>query len=233
MIILQGGIYVIYLSFPAFVLLMLFAAAAFRRKIPVLSGGLLLFDSGVTDDDSDMKIAGAPTHPEEPDDAGKELEHQKLNGNLAKAHVLSAELAEKIIDEDGDSSSGNDALESDEVRTQRRLLLAFVVDYAVTKFISSSILGMVVINQLYDDLKKSVPEFYEDIRESASFSFYYLCIRGNSNIQSCIGSSFAMLTGHEDDHLMSELGEALFIHFIDIVEQAIKACDFDETPSAD
>jgi hypothetical protein len=32
---------------------------------------------------------------------------------------------------------------------------------------------------------------------------------------------------------MSELGEALFIHFIDIVEQAIKACDFDETPSAD
>jgi hypothetical protein len=37
-----------------------------------------------------------------------------------------------------------------------------------------------------------------------------------------------MLAGREGDRLMEELGEALFIHFIDIVEKAIKAYDFVE-----
>ncbi|MDR3645361.1 MAG: hypothetical protein P4M02_09845 [Clostridia bacterium] len=220
-------------TFPALVFLLLLAGAVLRREKTAFGGGLLLFDGVGTDDDSDMKIAGGPAHPAETDDAGRELEQQRLSGNLAKARVLSAELAKKIIDEDGENSFGSDEQESDEIRTQRRLLLAFVVDFAVSKFISSSILGKVVINQFYDNLKKNVPEFYEDIRESGSFSFYYLCMRGNNNIQSCVGGSFAMLTGHEDDRLMGELGEALFIHFIDIVEQAIKACDFDVTPSAE
>lgn len=208
-----------------FMLFMLITPVILRSH-RVLSDGLLLIENGGTDDDSDMKIAGTPSVPEKPDDTAAELERQKQNGNVAKAEKLSEELAKKIIDEDGVTSFGIDSSESDEVRMQRRLLLAFVVDYFVDKDIESSILGHVVINHFYDNLKKNVPEFYEDIRESGSFSFYFLCSRNDGNVEHCIGNSFAMLAGYEGNAVMAELGEALFFRFKDIVETAINAYKF-------
>jgi hypothetical protein len=215
-----------FIAFLILLILFMLITLFLQRSRRVLNGGLLLIENGGTDDDSDMKIAGTPPAPEKPDDTAIELEQQKQNGNLSKAQKLSEELAKKIIDEDGVTSFGIDSSESDEVRMQRRLLLAFVVDYFVDKNIDNSILGQVILNHFYDSLKQSVPEFYEDIRESGSFSFYFLCIRNGSNVEHCIGSSFAMLAGYEGDTVMTELGKALFFRFKDIVETAINAYQF-------
>jgi hypothetical protein len=217
----------LYLTLLVFFFTAFCLTARLRAGHPLPVSGLLLFDGGDPgDDDSDMKIAGAAPAAEEPDDAEKELERHRLSGNLDKAYALATELAEKIINEDGDISFGSDPGESAEIRMQRRLLLAFTVTYSVEMIIKSRILGQVVINHLYDGLKRDVPDFYEDIRESGSFSFYYLCIRKGGSVDQCIGRSFAMLTGCEDDPVMEDLGEALFFHFKDIVENAINACGF-------
>ena len=208
---------------------LLFAALCIGAKSAVgarHSDGVLLFAESGPEDDSDMKIAGAAPRREEPDNSAQELERQRLCGNLDKAAALSAELAKKIIDADGDSAFGNDAEETCGMRMQRRLLLAFVVDCELTENIRSSVLRMVVINRFYEELKKNMPDFYEDIRGSASFSFYYLCIRGGGDVQSRIGKTFAMLVGREGDRLIREFGEALYLHFTDIVEQAISAGNF-------
>ena len=179
------------------------------------------------EDDSDMKIAGAPA-PEQSDDSedtAAELASQTASGNLELAKRLGRELARRTLDEDGVTSFGADSHESDEVRRQRRLLLAFVVDNEVGDSVDS-LLGHAVLGSFYDMLKSDAPDFYEDIRESASFSFYLLCTRDCENVEHCIGDSFAMLAGYEGDKVMSELGEALYYHFRDIVSAAIETCRF-------
>lgn len=206
-----------------FPILMIVTAAALRR-VRRQSAAMLLMETGA-DDDSDMKIAGAPPAPEKPDETEKELEMHKKNGNLKKAHALSTELAKKIVDEDGGTTFGLDSSESDEVRMQRRLLLAFVVDYSIDSNIKG-ILGQVVLNDFYDNLKNTVPDFYEDIRESGSFSYYFLCVRNNGNVEHRIGSSFARLAGCEGDTVMADLGEALYYHFKDIVESTLRQYRF-------
>lgn len=208
--------------FSSLIVLALAIAALYQVHRPF--DGLLLMDNS-TDDDSDMKIAGVPPAPERPDETEKELELHKQNGNLKKAYALSTELAKKIMDEDGGTTFGLDTSESDEVRMQRRLLLAFVVDYSIDSKIKG-ILGQVVLNDFYDNLKNNVPDFYEDIRESGSFSYYFLCVRNNGNVEHCIGNSFARLAGCEGDSVMAELGEALYYHFKDIVENTIQHYQF-------
>jgi hypothetical protein len=190
-----------------------FAPAAF-------SGG-----PGGGEDDSDMKIVGAPKQDEKPDESEKELERQQRSGNLDKARSLGDELAREIIDEDGVTSFGRDAHEGDGVRRQRRLLLAFVVDYSVNSAVSG-MPGHTALGRFYDDLKRDVPDFYEDVRESASFSFYLLCVRDGEDVERNIGSAFAMLAGHEGDKVMAELGEALCYHFRDIVSATISSYHF-------
>lgn len=200
-------------------LLFLLILHLFQRSSHTYIPGLLLCIAG--EDDSDMKIVGS-TPPSTPDaDIEDELEGLRRSGDLAKARQLGSELSEKILNEDS-TSFGLDASESDEVRQQRRLLMAFVVDYSIERLIPNSILRTIVINRFYDELKKNVPEFYEDIRESASFTFYLLCIRRDGNTD-CMGSSFAMLAGCDGNNIMAELGQALFFRFSDVVEQSIRA----------
>lgn len=205
-------------------LIIMIVTSAALNQVHRQSAAMLLMEIGA-DDDSDMKIAGVPSAPERPDETEKELEMHKQNGNLKKAHALSTELAKKIMDADGGTTFGLDSSESDEVRMQRRLLLAFAVDYSIDSNIKG-ILGQVVLNDFYDNLKNNVPDFYEDIRESGSFSFYFLCVRNNGNVEHCIGNSFARLAGCEGDTVMAELGEALYYHFKDIVENTIRQYHF-------
>ena len=196
-----------------------------QQRSRFFAPGLRFCNAG--EDDSDMKIAGSAPKIDQSGNVEEELEALKSSGDLEKARKLSIELSEKIINEDGGTTFGLDASESDEVRQQRRLLMAFVVDYTVDRLIKNSILGTTVINGFYDALKKNVPEFYEDIRESASFSFYLLCIRRGGSTD-CMGSSFAMLAGCEGNEVMAELGQALFYRFSDIVEQSIHAYHFNK-----
>lgn len=177
------------------------------------------------DEDSDIKIAGDRTENKPVDTLSdaKELERQRKCGNLEKAHTLGEALSEKIICEDGESTFGQDSAEDEKIRMQRRLLLAFAACNAVETNIKSRVLQGVVLNVFYDSLKNSLPGFYDDISESGSFSFYTLCIRRGGNVERCIGDTFAMLTGREGDQIMEELGEALFMRFLDVANKTIKS----------
>lgn len=179
------------------------------------------------EDDSDIKIAGHEPAPSDDDlKEAQELIRRKRNGDLEKARRLGRELARKIINEDGDPSFGSDESESGELRRQRRMLLAFVVDYAVRTVIESEVLGQVALAEFTDGVKRALPQFYEDISESGSFSFYYLAVRRPVGREKEIGGTFAMLAGYEGKTVMEELGEALFIHFNDIVDKCVRSYEF-------
>ena len=194
--------------------------SADRRKTVLCCAG--------EEDDSDIKIAGREPVRSEDDDLkeAQELIRRKRNGDLEKARRLGRELARKIINEDGDPSFGSDESESDEIRRQRRMLLTFVVDYAVRTVIGSEVLGQVALSEFTDGVKRALPEFYEDIGESGSFSFYYLAVRRPDGREKEIGRTFAMLAGYENNTVMEELGEALFIHFNDIVDKCVRSYEF-------
>lgn len=180
------------------------------------------------EDDSDIKIAGQEPAKSVDDsqDEASELEQQRQNGNLEKAHALGAALSEKIISQDGESGFSQDSSEDGNTRMQRRLLLAFAAFHTVETNIKSEVLQGVAVNTFYNTLKESLPEFYEDINESGSFSFYTLCVRRGGNIESCIGHTFAMLSGREGDAVMEELGTALYLRFVDVTLKTIKSFKF-------
>lgn len=197
-------------------------AAVLRQKT---EAGFCLMDGGY-EDDSDIKIAGE--EPSEDEDRAvetqvSELEIQRKNGNLEKARALGAALAQKLISHDGESSFGEDILEDAPLRKQRRLLLAFAVINTVETNINSQILQGVIINVLYDTLKTSLPEFYDDIGKSGSFSFYTLCVRRGGNVDTSIGQTFAMLADKSGDNVVEELGKALYMRFVDVTLNTIKS----------
>lgn len=199
-----------------------------HRTAPASASVINFFDeadSGSEDDDSDIKIAGA-----EPvkitDDAlveATELESQRSCGNLEKAHALGASLSDKIVSEDGESTFGQDSLENNLMRMQRRILLAFAVIITVEKSIKSQVLQGVLINVFYDTLKKSLPGFYDDISQSGSF--YTLCVRRGGDVESSVGHTFAMLVGKDGDTVIEELGKALYLRFVDVTLKSIKSFD--------
>lgn len=206
-------------------IVLLMAAAAATKPAAGRGTPLLAQTDG---DDSDMKIAGPVYKQQLPgtEEEEKELRLQQANGNLPKARVLGEALARQILEADGDRFFGFDPAEGEEMRMQRRLLLAFVVNYAVERGFEGKLLSRVALNAFYDTLKADDPAFYADIGESGSFSFYYLCMRRGDCVPRCVGRSFAMLTGNEGVHAAAELGEALFLHFNDVIEKEIHAAGF-------
>lgn len=200
------------------------AKAAVLRPKAKLAG--LCFMDQDNEDDSDIKIAGEePSEDEEKavETQFSELEIHRKNGNLEKARSLGAALAQKLISHDGESSFGEDVLEDANLRKQRRLLLAFAVINTVETNIKSQILQGVVINVFYDTLKTSMPEFYDDIGKSGSFSFYTLCARRGGDVDTCIGQTFAMLADKSGDSVVEELGKALYMRFVDVTLNTIKS----------
>jgi hypothetical protein len=202
-------------------------------EIPYLTGLLKFFRvpeaDGVFDfmkeDDSDIKIAGAKPVKGK-DDAlaeASELEAQRGCGNLEKAHALGAALSEKIAGEDGESDFGQDIGEDGFIRMQRRLLLTFAAVNTVEGCIKSSVLQGVVIKVLYDTLKESLPDFYDDISESGSFSLYTLCVRRGGDVESSVGQTFATLAGKEGNAVIGEFGKALYLHFVDVTLSTVKS----------
>lgn len=169
------------------------------------------------EDDSDIKIAGGKIEQPKVDtlEDANELENQRVCGNLEKAKKLGKTLSDKIIDEDGECSFGSDSNEDDKTRIQRRILLAFAACESVENNIKSRVLQGVVLNVFYDTLKNALPDFYEDINGSGSFSFYTLCARRGGDVPHSVGETFAMLVAKEGDRVMEELGEALYIRFGD------------------
>lgn len=209
-------------------LTLLFAMMFSERHQPAVS---LLNDaiSFCCEDDSDMKIAGSEPKldaEQAAEDEANDLKIQRENGNVEKANRLGAELCNKFIDKDGISAFGSDKEEPAAFTTQRRLLLAFAVDTTVENTVKNSIQRDVIIKSFYDNLKKVLPAFYDDLNKSGSFSFYTLCVRRGVDIEKYVGDTFAMLAGKEGDRLIAEFGKALYLEFINVIKNTVNSYNF-------
>lgn len=188
--------------------------------------------SELSDDVNDVKIFGEHQNLddiEKEDSLVLELVVQKSNGNLHKAKQLGAILAAEVESNDGEFVFGAGLRREDqEILLQRRLLLAFVVDYGLNTFCLNKIISEIAINFFYDTIKNDSPLIYEDIRETGAFSYYYLCVRDGEQIEEEIGKTFAQLVGYKDNEVYAHLGTALFLHFIDVVKKKIAELNFVE-----
>lgn len=179
-------------------------------------------------DDSDIKIAGEEEPAETEMFDPEELRKQHENGNLSLARELGKILCRKLLSIDGEASFGQDERESEALRSQRRILFAFTACHGIDRYVPDQILRDVTRNAFYNALKSKMPEFYNGLDSAGSFSFYYLCVRQEKNVETEIGKTFAMLTGKKNDPVIEEMGRALFLYFCDSVREAIEDVEFSQ-----
>ncbi len=154
------------------------------------------------------------------------LYNQKQNGNIDRARSLGRKMAEQVDADDGEFCFGYDADENDQVILQRRMLLAFTVKRGFELFCPNMIVTKTANNQFFDIIHKNSPHIYADIQANGAFSYYTLCIRDSREPEECIGETFAQLSGHNGDKIYSELGEALYLHFLDLVAKEVNKLEF-------
>ena len=160
--------------------------------------------------DDDIKIF----HPKKKDGASSDLaelallmENYRSNGNMEKADILGNKLAalkpEMICLKDCEKLSTN------ELR-QLRALIVFGVQIALHKYLPHPMLSSQVVNAMYSELSKTAPGFFANISDGSSFTFYYLSVRKNRNVEENIGKNYAMLCDKDNDEFLVSLGERVF-----------------------
>jgi hypothetical protein len=225
--------YIFLLFIPlVFIIFIIFHDVPFIKKIINFNrldrSFLLKFN---TEDDSDMKIADTAEKTEQSQTNDiilevSEMQKQKENGNLEKAKVLGDLLYKQVANAYGEATFGLDTNEDSDTQMQRRVLLAFTVIYGIEANIKNEILNKAVENSFYNILRDKNFDLYNNLVELGAFSFYYLCVRRNENLEKEIGHTFAMLADNEDDKLTQELGTALFVHYSDVIKKSIDSIDF-------
>ena len=160
--------------------------------------------------DDDIKIF----HPKKKDGASSDLaelamlmETYRSNGNMEKADELGKKLAalkpEMICAKDCEKLSTN------ELR-QLRALIVFGVQIALHKYLPHPMLSSQVVNAMYAELSRTAPGFFANISDGSSFTFYYLSVRKNRNVEENIGKNYAMLCDKDNDDFLVSLGERVF-----------------------
>ncbi|MCL2089365.1 MAG: hypothetical protein FWH14_07775 [Oscillospiraceae bacterium] len=156
------------------------------------------------------------------------FEAEKNNGNLEKARQLGAILAAEVDSNDGEFVFGLDNRENHDIILQRRLLLAFTITKALEMFAPNAITAKTASGFFLDTVKVTSPHIYADIRENPAFSYYLLALRESKSKSgnSAVGKTFSKLCGREEDEIYKELGEALYLHFLDLVCQKCEGLRF-------
>lgn len=182
------------------------------------------------EDDSDMKIVGDDLEPvtdrrqAPPDETAHLLEAQKENGNLSRARRLGAILADEVSAVEGEACTEEAAL-----LTQRRILLAFVVEAELDRLLPNNLVAQTAQNVFYQSLRMTAPQFYEDLQASGAFSFYYLGVREGGSADAVahrVGETFATLCGRKGDADYRERGQALYARFAAQVRTLCETLDF-------
>lgn len=151
---------------------------------------------------------------------------QKENGNIEKARKLGDILADECISNDGEFEFGFDEIENNCVILQRRLLLAFTIQHGLQQFCPNTIVEKTAANQFFTIVEEKAPHIYENIQENGAFSYYTLCVRQEERCEECIGQTFAELSGHKEEEPYQQLGKALFLYFLDLIQKKAGRLDF-------
>ncbi len=189
-------------------------------------------------EDQDMKIFTTSQRSLEFAEAERivaELEHERQNGNLARARKLGARLAEEVskIGEPGNSFGylvevQEDDAQAKETVQQRKILLAFAIESSIAVYSPSKLIGTTILNTYYEMLSTCAKDFYDTISFAGAFSLYYLDLRRGIKVSRAIGKTFAKLCGKEGDQVYEELGYALNCRFYDTVCRLVDEANFQD-----
>lgn len=159
-------------------------------------------------DDSDMKIVGAQPAAVT-DVAEEELKRHQENGNLDKAKVLGAALADKVLAE----------TEAEEpFLTEGRILRSFAVLVGLESYLPVGLPVQTARGAFYEALMQR--GMYETICGDGAFSFYYLCLNEGAQITQKIGETYARLCNSEDAAVGAD-GQRIYLAFLaDVQEMA-------------
>ena len=188
-------------------------------------------------DDSDMKIVGSENNDASASDAIdagaflRETGRQHFNGNMSKARSLGADTVGSFscrgIPEDIERLMDTfRAAPTEMILDEIRILKVFCAEYCMDRYLPSPLLSTAAAAEMFDGLKEAMPEFYERLSHSASFSFYYLCLNRNGELKRNIGEAFAEMCDMPTDNGIIGLGSALFEKYTDLFKKTIKAFAF-------
>ena len=182
-------------------------------------------------EDSDMKIAGSK--PEEPADDGelaaREFNEQKANGNIERAYKLGDRLAALLFttDEILALSAAPKYAQNEAVRTNARVLFAFMVDILLENCCPGSVTARTALNEFHKCVSERSEEIYRSIVDSPAFSLYLLCARDEKMAScSCIGHAFADGCGMDGDAGVATVGDELYGAFYERCAAEIRKTDF-------
>ena len=161
-----------------------------------------------------VKIFNGKLEPTESEGSSPVESQVTTRDMLDAARVIGATLAERTKQ----AERGFELEIDDDLLLQRRLLLCFAVSTGLEEFAVTQQVARTALNSFYDSLKRSDPEFYDDIGSTGAFSFYYLAKRQRGDTVRRIGQTFAMLCGQDGDPVCQELREALYCRYLDMVK---------------
>lgn len=173
--------------------------------------------------DDDIKIF----HPSKSGSAGADLaelallmDKYRTNGNMEKA----TELGKKLADSSPETICPKDAarLNTNEVRLLRALMV-FSAQISLHKYLPHQMLSSQAINSMYEKISNTHPGLFENISDGSSYTFYYLSVRKNKNVEENIGKNYAMLCGRDNDSFYESLGTKVYtqtdILVCDLIEE--------------
>lgn len=189
----------------------------------------------IMNDDSDMKIVGAEKKASQDGSETMQLLEeagaQHFNGNMAKARALGRDIVSAF----SYRNTPDDILElisslqvpaSDVVLSEIRILKVFCAEYSMDEFLPSSLLSTASAAEMFDTLQDVMPDFYEQLSHSASFSFYYLCLKNGGDLKRSIGEAFAEMCDMPTDRGIIALGSEIFEKNVGIFKKAIRGYAF-------
>lgn len=182
-------------------------------------------------EDNDIKIF---TKPEKNDTVNeeelfKEMNTQRVNGNTSKAKKLGKHLSSIFIDEKSLLSSLENEIGSlnypDQIIYQIKILMFFTAEFLINRKLPNNLLKITAINVLYDSIKDDASQFYKEFSDGVEYSFYYLAIKKENNIDE-IGNTFAMVCRKEKDTEFINLGKQIFTVVAHEIEKIIESYNF-------
>ncbi len=178
--------------------------------------------------DDDIKIF----HPRKRDGAGGDLMHlaaltdiYRRNGNMDKATKLGEKLAGIVPEEAFPEDSAK--LKSNELM-QLRALMSFAAQVALQKYMPHTMLATQAVNAMFVRLSETSPGIFSNISDGSSFTFYYLSLRKQENIEEEIGKNYAMLCERAGDERFSDLGSKVYAETDMYVCSLIERYEFEE-----
>lgn len=178
--------------------------------------------------DDDIKIF----HPRKSGGAGGDLMHlaaltdaYRRNGNMDKATALGEKLAgivpEEAFPEDSERLKNNELM-------QLRALMSFSAQIALQKYMPHSMLASQAVNAMFMKLSETSPGIFANISDGSSFTFYYLSLRKQENIEEEIGKNYAMLCERTGDEWFADLGSKVYVETDMYVCNLIERYKFEE-----